>query len=93
MAEVYNLWSVLYSHVLYWLLTDTTDVSKEDSQNSLSLQDSAHLSGEERSGDYKEEGTGRCGLEPLVTLLWALCVWLVYTSDSTVLYSCNHSYI
>ncbi|XP_056011358.1 coiled-coil domain-containing protein 158-like isoform X2 [Ostrea edulis] len=34
----------------YRLRCHTTDVSKEDSQNSLSLQDSAHLSGEERSG-------------------------------------------
>jgi hypothetical protein len=50
------------------LLTDTTDVSKEDSQKSLSLPDSADLSAEERSGDYKEAGSGRCGLELLVTL-------------------------
>ncbi|XP_061189078.1 coiled-coil domain-containing protein 158-like isoform X2 [Saccostrea echinata] len=39
--------------------TDPTDVSKEDTHNSLSLQDSAELSAGECSGSCKEAGTGR----------------------------------
>lgn len=48
------------------LLTEPTDVSKEDTQNSLSLQDSTDPS--LGAGHNQEEGTGRCGLELFVTL-------------------------
>lgn len=78
------------------LLTEPTDVSKEDTQNSLSLQDSTDPS--LGAGHNQEEGTGRCGLELSVTLRAVRHAFIntscpacpcCYTSDSVLLFSLN----